>query len=144
MTSPDITRKWQGTAFCSMHWSQHLNGKNVPHNGTLEDLRHTPCRRQSWGIGALKVGIIQQGGCAMWEQGNTHIPSCTWTLSRQGTACGTVKPPRAFHGGFCQLWYPPRHILPSFCKWEVFRYVLYWFKWRWGKSFGRTIKDSFC
>lgn len=35
MKSQESTEKWQVTAFCSTYWSQHLNGKILPYDGSL-------------------------------------------------------------------------------------------------------------
>lgn len=57
----------------------------------LEDLRHITCRRQSWGIGALKVGIIQQGGCAMWEHVRPQLHMDSFQPGHSTWCCETTQ-----------------------------------------------------
>lgn len=127
--SQESTEKWQVTAFRSTYWSQHLNGKILPPDRSLwrYETHHT------------HKAELRDRCSKGWHH---PVRDLSRAETRTSPAARGLFPARAQHvvlwnyHVLCMLVFIrsntqgslPSQMLPSFCKWEVLRYVLYWHK----------------
>lgn len=127
--SQENTEKWQMTAFCSTYWSQHLHGKIIPHDGR-------PWRSETHHTHKAELKDQYSKGRNNPAKGLSHVGT------RMSPAAYGLLPARAQHTVLgkqhvlCMLVFIglntwgclPSQMLPSLWKWEVLRYLLYWYK----------------